>query len=67
LDFAGISGYFTMLAGQDVPFDVRYDPTPEQRQMVDKVLAMHRSQAMSGMTVEETLRVIRDPRWQWAA
>jgi tryptophan halogenase len=67
LDFAGVSGYFTMLAGQNVPHDVTYEATPPQRLLVDKVLAMHRAQAAAGLSVEETLRIIRDPRWQWAA
>ena len=67
LDFAQASGYFTMLAGQDVPYAMRVDPTPADRAAVAKLLAQHRRTAEQGMTIEEALRVIRDPRWQWAA
>ncbi len=67
LDFAGPSGYFTLLAGQNVPFDMRVAPTPADVATMAKLFAENRRTARAGLTVDEALRVIRDPRWQWAA
>ena len=67
LDFAQASGYFTLLAGQNVPHAMPVDPTPADRALMARVFAEHRATAEQGLTIEETLRITRDPRWQWAA
>ena len=67
LDFAGPSGYFTMLAGQHVPHGMVVQPTPADRATMAKLFAENRQNARQGLTIDEALRIIRDPRWQWAA
>ena len=42
------------------------DPRRPRRAMA-KLFADNRQAAQLGLTVEESLRMIRDPRWQWAA
>ena len=67
LDFAGPAGYFTLLAGQNVPHQMRVESTPADVTAMRKVFDEHRQTARAGLTVDEALRVIRDPRWKWAA
>ena len=67
LDFARASGYFTMLAGQNVPYQMAVPIGDADRAAMAKLFAEHRRAAQQGLTIEESLRVVRDPRWQWAA
>ena len=67
LDFAGPSGYFTLLAGQNVPHAMAVEPTPADQAAMAKLFAENKRAAQMGLTIDEALRIIRDPRWQWAA
>jgi tryptophan halogenase len=66
MDFAGMSGYVQLLAGQAVPYTAEVKATPAEQQILEKVLAHHKQIGMSGMSVKEMLAMTRDPRWQWA-
>ena len=63
----GIEGYFTMLVGNKVPYKHRHTVTPHERSIWEGHRAEAIQQARGGLTVQEALAYVRDPRWQWFA
>ena len=58
-------GYATLLVGQSVAYDNRYDPPPAERSAWDALRRANAASAARAMTVEETLKVLRSPAWKW--
>ena len=61
----GIEGYLVMLLGMRVPWRRSYQTSPEEQRIWQSHLANHRAIANQGLTTEESLRYVHDPRWQW--
>jgi tryptophan halogenase len=66
IDFAGMSGYIQMLAGQDVPYTATVKATESEQTILNNVLARHKQIGETGFSVRDMLNLTRDPRWQWA-
>jgi hypothetical protein len=49
--------------GQAVPFRKTYVPTDAERQTWQMIRESNRQQAANGLTVEQTLALVRSPRW----
>jgi tryptophan halogenase len=62
----GIEGYLTMLVGQKVPYQARYEPSASQWQRWQLHRAECMAQAQQGFTVDEALQRIRRPDWKWS-
>jgi tryptophan halogenase len=63
----GIEGYLVMLVGMKVPYKKHHIPTEREWQIWKAHKAQMADEAKKGLTVEEALRVIRSPKWQWMA
>jgi tryptophan halogenase len=63
----GMEGFLNILVGNRVPYAARYIPTDAERQVWNARCANFAQQGRAGMTVEESLAVIRQPNWQWNA
>ena len=61
-----IDGYVAMLVGQKVPYDKTYAAPPQERLFWTQHCKALGEQARQGMTVEESLRAIRQPGLNWA-
>ena len=61
----GLEGYYTLLIGQGVQWERRYEPAPEELRRWEAHRSRFATAAKSALTVEESLRYIRDPRWRW--
>ena len=64
-DFAGLSGYIQLLAGQNVPHNMKVEATPAERKLLDDLFLRNRRIGMNGMSVKEVLQLTRDPRCSW--
>ena len=64
-DQFGIEGYLTMLVGQRAPYRNRARPSAAEMQQLAQIRERNRAQAAAGYTVEEALRIIRLPEWNW--
>ncbi len=64
-DFARMSGYVQMLAGQNVPHKVRVAPTAQEQKLLDNLFATNRRIGSTGFSVKEMLQLTRDPRCKW--
>jgi tryptophan halogenase len=62
----GLSGYFALLVGQQLPYASAYRPSEEERRLWEAACDSHRRQATNGFTVKEALDFVRSPRWRWA-
>ena len=60
-----LDGYFTLLLGQQVPYRRQYTPTPQEQYVWQELQAEWATAAYNGLTVEEALKVVRSPQWQW--
>ncbi|MDX1963564.1 MAG: tryptophan halogenase family protein [Pirellulales bacterium] len=65
LDQFNLEGYVVHLLGQEVPCQFRYQPTPQDREILQRNREECRQRAQQGYTVEEAFKIIRSPRWQW--
>lgn len=65
VDPYGLEGYLVMLIGNRAPFRARHQPTPGEMASWDQIRASLIEQANQGMSVAETLRLIRSPQWRW--
>ena len=65
-DFAGVSGYATLLTGMRVPYRRTYTPTDRERKFWDDRRQQLRKAAGAAMTVKEALAAVRSPKWRWA-
>ncbi|GHC66795.1 tryptophan 7-halogenase [Roseibacillus persicicus] len=61
----GLEGYLVMLLGHRVPHQKPYQPTDEECKIWRAHLEANKRKAQGGLTVEEALAYVRDPRWQW--
>jgi hypothetical protein len=59
------SGYATLLMGQRVPFRRTRTPTDAEMKAWQAHVRRTRENASRGLTVRETLEVIRSPKWRW--
>ena len=61
----GIEGYLVMLLGMKVPWRHSYAPAADEFRRWQSHVARNRIEAQTGLTVEESLRYVHDPRWTW--
>ena len=55
----GIEGYLVMLVGNRAPYEARHQATAAERIAWNQMKSKHRTQAAQGLTVAESLRIIR--------
>jgi tryptophan halogenase len=65
IDQFRLDGYLTLLVGQAVPHNRPYDPPASEREIWRRIQAAYRRKGENGLTVEESLPIIRSPQWQW--
>jgi tryptophan halogenase len=63
----GIEGYLVQLVGNKVPYRNVHTPTDAEVQFVNHVRNQNRIMAKQGLTVAESLAIIRHPNWRWNA
>ena len=63
-DAFGFEGYLSMMVGQRVPYRRIFEPSEPERQIFAKILAENRARATSGMSMRESLDVIRSPQFK---
>ncbi len=61
----GIEGYLVMLLGMKVPWKKSYESSPSERHAWQQHISKNATIAQRGLTVEESLKYVHDPRWQW--
>ena len=61
----GIEGYLVMLLGMKVPWKKRHESSPAERHVWQQHISKMSAIAQTGMTVEQALRYVHDPRWTW--
>ena len=61
----GIEGYLVMLVGNKTPYAARHQPTATEQHTWTSNRAAYMTRALQGLTVAESLRIIRSPHWQW--
>lgn len=66
-EHCGMEGYLCMLVGQRVSYKTPWTPAPAELAIWDGVRAEHRARALTGVTVEEALRVIARDNYPWDA
>jgi tryptophan halogenase len=64
-DIFKLDGFYTILMGQDVPYQQSYKPSEKEFQTARDIKAVHRKFALNGIRSEEALKIIRSPDWQW--
>lgn len=65
MEMFSLEGFYTILMGLKVPFRGTAAPTPAERAGWDAFRARNRTEAAAGLTVEESMRIIRLPEWSW--
>ena len=60
-----LEGFYTMLLGQKVPHRRPYDATPAERQAWTAHCARYAEIAARGLSIRESLDVVRSPHWNW--
>ena len=66
LDPFRLDGYFTMLIGQQVPYERRWTAPAAEIARWRQVRATYADQARTGFTIDEALRLVRSPQGQWS-
>ncbi len=61
----GIEGYLVMLLGMKVPWKKSYAASPAERQAWQQHVSENAAVAQAGLTVEQSLKYVHDPRWTW--
>ena len=61
----GLSGYYSMLMGQKVPYRHLFKPTEKEIQTWNAARAESAARAQNGLTVDEALRCVNAPGWKW--
>lgn len=61
----GIEGFLTMLVGMKVPYTNRAPIDPRELQLFRQRCQANRDVAKKGLTVEEALKWVKHPDWQW--
>jgi tryptophan halogenase len=63
-DVFGIEGYLAMMVGQNAPTARRVTLSERERQLWKTIRDSNRDQATNGLTVKQSLEVIRSPRFR---
>jgi tryptophan halogenase len=66
-DQFGMEGYLSMLVGQQVPYDYKFEPTPQERANWQRIQQAIKNRVTAAFTVREALSMVRSPHWQWPA
>lgn len=66
-DMFGLDGYYTMLLGQNVPYQRVYEPSETELQVVNMIKRNHQQLARNALNSEEALALVRSAGWQWPA
>jgi len=64
-DFFGLEGYWTLLMGQKVPYNMTFQPSSQERDFFRMYQQYNRQKALAAMTCEEAYAAIRRPEWTW--
>ena len=64
-DQFGMEGYLSMLVGQQVPYDYKFEPTAQERASWQKIQQAIKNRVATAFTVREGLSMVRSPQWQW--
>ncbi len=67
LDQFGMTGYLALLVGQNVPYRHRYVPEDHELRAWQAHCERNKQRALKAMTVDEALRAVHSPKWEWAA
>jgi tryptophan halogenase len=65
-DIFGMEGYLALLVGQQVPYQARHVPTPEELRVWNGIRAENRIKALAALPVREALDAVLAPTWKWA-
>jgi tryptophan 7-halogenase len=60
-----LEGFFTLLIGQQVPFRRTRSIVPDELNLWTQIRRQNAVAAAAGLTVRETLDLVRSPAWQW--
>ena len=60
-----LEGFYTLLLGQKVPHRRQHDATPAERQAWAAHCARFADLAARGLSIRESLDVVRSPYWSW--
>ena len=63
-DVFGFEGWLAMMVGQKVPYRRQFVPDEHERQVWRQIREQNRAQAAAGLTVRESIEVVRSPRWR---
>ena len=61
----GIEGYLVMLVGNKAPYKARHVATSAEQHAWTTNRSAYMATALQGLTVAESLRIIRSPQWRW--
>jgi tryptophan halogenase len=66
-DVFGFEGHLTMLIGMKVPNRAPHVPTEHERVQWKAIQQANRAEAAKGLTVKETVEMVRSPKWRYRA
>jgi hypothetical protein len=61
----GLEGYWTLLVGQKVPYQVPYVPGPQERETWRQIQQAFKAKALTAVGVKEALALVRSPHFRW--
>jgi len=61
----GLEGYWSLLIGQQVPYQSPYIPPPHEREIWRQIQDAFKAKAIAGVGVKEALTVVRSPDFYW--
>lgn len=64
-DMFGMEGYLTLLVGQKVPYEKRFQPTPEERRIWEGIRESNRRAASIAFSVADALQIVQSPQCKW--
>ena len=64
-DQFGMEGYLSMLVGQQVPYDYKFEPTAQERASWQRIQQAIKNKVTTAFTVREGLSMVRCTQWQW--
>jgi tryptophan halogenase len=60
-----MDGWLTLLVGQRVPTQRKYEPASAERATWEQIRAHMQKRAHDALTIPQALAVVRSPRWKW--
>jgi hypothetical protein len=60
-----MDGWLTLLVGQQVTTQRKYEPTPSERTTWEQIRVHVRARTRDAFTIPQALAVVRSPRWKW--